>query len=183
MAGIGDKYVIEISDIFTDGDGSKLFKIKGFNSLVFDYHGLGKLSRLDDEINLVRDKVLKEVGNKRYSEGYTDGAYAQLRECENVMMDYISVSNDKEFLKGYYGLASLRDVLKTHNLEDVIKDYKERDEHVISVGDVVEVPGMCKRAIVTMVVGNQCHLVGKNFKGDLDISLVKYLGENKDLFN
>ena len=44
---IGSKYVIEIEEVYvtssTDGNPQRLYRMKGFNSLVFDEEGLKKL--------------------------------------------------------------------------------------------------------------------------------------------
>lgn len=42
----GDKFVIEIESVITAGGGT-LYKIKGFNALVFDDFGIGRLERYD----------------------------------------------------------------------------------------------------------------------------------------
>lgn len=55
----GDKYIIEVSEVHThyDDNGNKypLARIKGFNSLVFDEFGLGKLEKVEDK-ELVEEK-------------------------------------------------------------------------------------------------------------------------------
>lgn len=47
IANIGDKFVIEIDQIFENA-GKTLYRMKGFNTLVFDETGLLKLARLHD---------------------------------------------------------------------------------------------------------------------------------------
>lgn len=47
MANVGDKFIIEIGDVV----GDNLYKIKGFNALVFDDNGLKKLRKYDDPCN------------------------------------------------------------------------------------------------------------------------------------
>ena len=45
MADVGDKFTIEIDKVFTESNnGNKLYRIKGFNSLVFDEIGISKLT-------------------------------------------------------------------------------------------------------------------------------------------
>lgn len=44
MANAGDKFVIEIDSVFAGKKGSLLYRVKGFNSLVFDDYGLEKLT-------------------------------------------------------------------------------------------------------------------------------------------
>lgn len=61
MAKVGDKYIIEIEEVLErnlPSDGTlpfdpptRLYRIKGFNSLVFDEHGLSKLEKHEDESN------------------------------------------------------------------------------------------------------------------------------------
>ena len=44
MANAGDKFVIEIDSVFAGKKGALLYRVKGFNSLVFDDYGLEKLT-------------------------------------------------------------------------------------------------------------------------------------------
>ena len=51
---VGDKFVIEIGEVYSSGlpfanddEPSILYRIKGFNSLVFDENGLDKLKKLE----------------------------------------------------------------------------------------------------------------------------------------
>ena len=44
MANAGDKFVIEIDSVFVGRHAEKLYRVKGFNSLVFDDYGLEKLT-------------------------------------------------------------------------------------------------------------------------------------------
>ena len=54
MASVGDKYVIEIEEVLIGGlweDQKRvLYRIKGFNSLVFDEHGLSKLEKYEESV-------------------------------------------------------------------------------------------------------------------------------------
>ena len=45
MTMIGDKYLLEVESIYTDvnNPNKRLYKMKGFNSLVFDENGIEKL--------------------------------------------------------------------------------------------------------------------------------------------
>ena len=42
---VGDKFVIEVGEIILSKDGKLLYKIKGFNALVFDDVGISRLTR------------------------------------------------------------------------------------------------------------------------------------------
>ena len=47
MAKLGDKYMVEIGEVIETEDGN-LYRIKGFNSLVFDQNGLNKLEKAQE---------------------------------------------------------------------------------------------------------------------------------------
>lgn len=47
MANVGDKFIIEVDKIFSSGT-KILYRIKGFNSLVFDENGIDKLEKPDE---------------------------------------------------------------------------------------------------------------------------------------
>ena len=42
---VGDKFVIEVGEIIPDKNGKPLYRIKGFNALVFDDVGINRLTR------------------------------------------------------------------------------------------------------------------------------------------
>ena len=45
----GDKFIIEIEEVYkSDLTSPDLYRVKGFNSLVFDNHGLNKLQKVED---------------------------------------------------------------------------------------------------------------------------------------
>ena len=88
---VGDKFVIEIGEVFVNGlsfeNDSKpceLYRIKGFNSLVFDENGLDKLKKLEksetcvDWSNVAVDTPILVSNNgkywyKRYFAKYENG--------------------------------------------------------------------------------------------------------------
>ena len=88
---VGDKFVIEVGEVFVNGlsfeNDSKpceLYRIKGFNSLVFDESGLDKLKKLEkSEVGVDWSKVAVDtpilVSNngkywyKRYFAKYENG--------------------------------------------------------------------------------------------------------------
>ena len=68
---MGDKYIIELEDKpFHKEDGDFLYRVKGFNSLVFDMTGIGKLTPYT-EPDL--EQVRKEANKIGYEKGYRDG--------------------------------------------------------------------------------------------------------------
>lgn len=101
MYKVGDKFIIEIDEIF-ENKGKTLYRIKGFNSLVFDKNGLNKLSRYV-KVDKNKNKT-EELGSCKYYEerpkikfiynqftGQCEGSYTiqqgcciGTKECEDV---------------------------------------------------------------------------------------------------
>ena len=61
----GSKYVITVDKVFKDEHGNKLYRIRGFNSLVFDSRGITKLSPYETPL-------LTSAVKKAYDEGVFD---------------------------------------------------------------------------------------------------------------
>lgn len=187
-AKVGDKFIIEVDSVYKDTNNNELYKIKGFNSLVFDSNGIDKLVDYNELAIPVKREMVNNAHQNGYAEGYKAGAEAQLKACEKVINDITTIGSDKEFLRNMYGVDNLWEVLKSHEISEIIAHYKnyksvvsKTSSHILRVGDIVKAPG-CDDAIVTMISGNRCHVVGKNFKGDVDIQLVSYTGKHHMLF-
>ena len=79
---VGDKFVIEVGEIILDKDGKLLYKIKGFNTLVFDDVGI---SRLMKQSNLTGAEALRKAWENGYDAGRlnmldcVDEAFDELR--------------------------------------------------------------------------------------------------------
>ncbi len=79
MAEVNDKFIIEIGEKYNTGGvvsgteaGSSpvvLYRIKGFNSLVFDDFGLKKLDKYEGDVN---EKLLKSATDAAYERGWND---------------------------------------------------------------------------------------------------------------
>lgn len=80
----GDKFEIEIDSDFVDWNGNKLYRIKGFNSLVFDENGLNKLQKA----KLYDVEDLAKIESESFDRGYkwgievTEKAYQAQAEKE-----------------------------------------------------------------------------------------------------
>ena len=69
---MGDKYIIELEEKpFHKDNGDFLYRVKGFNSLVFDMNGIQKLTPSYTELDL--DAVKEEAYQRGYEQGYKDG--------------------------------------------------------------------------------------------------------------
>lgn len=88
IANVGDKFVIEIGQIFENA-GKTLYRMKGFNTLVFDEAGLLKLARLH-EVN-IKEALPFAVGDEIIIKGYYDyNTSAIVLESANSSITFIT---------------------------------------------------------------------------------------------
>lgn len=91
MEKIFEKYIIEIGDELNSRYGdSALYRAKGFNSLVFDEHGLSKLKKLDGVIPLEEhERIVREVRKNSLETGYAHGYSKGQIDNDNRMWDMV----------------------------------------------------------------------------------------------
>lgn len=75
MYKVGDKFEIEIAEVFNSALVNQLYRIKGFNSLVFDKNGLDKLKKVKDYQSEIE---------KAYADGKMDGYMQGRKEAEEA---------------------------------------------------------------------------------------------------
>jgi len=93
MSYVGKKFIIEIDKMYLDYNGNKLYKVKGFNSLVFDEHGLQKLTAYSDmSHNIEMDP--EETLSHAYARGWNDGTNKAFETLNATIKDMLSRSND-----------------------------------------------------------------------------------------
>jgi len=91
MANVGDKFIIEIGSKYNAGVSNEnncpvnLYKIKGFNSLVFDDQGLRKMKPLND-----LNKMIGEAYKDGEKEGYKQGCEETLSLMRKVISMYFN---------------------------------------------------------------------------------------------
>ena len=151
---VGDKFIIEIAevyenvlndiDVFETATSEPLYKIKGFNSLVFDKNGLDKLEKSKESLPIPYSEA--------YKKGMNDTWDIARELCKTGYNDYINIFGDK----------SVKYVIK--NLTPLeIKEKIESFKKEIKVGDVVTVDGGDITFICTKDNSNgdytKCHLV------------------------
>ena len=117
MYEVGDKFIIEIDDLFkgktTYGkDDERLYRIKGFNSLVFDEDGLNQLSIYSK--NIMIDMMIED--------GYNNGL--------NDMWEAITLITGlyHNNIQDIFGYETLNDVTKYNSAKDFIKKIKSYDK-------------------------------------------------------
>lgn len=96
MAKAGDKFIVEIESVFVKNHDdpakleNRLYKAKGFNSLVFDENGLWKLTPYEDK------------GETSFDEGYKDGEDNGISATWDTAKQILELSPaDREYLFGY----------------------------------------------------------------------------------
>ena len=128
---VGDKFIIEIAevyenvlsgiDVFEAATSEPLYRIKGFNSLVFDKNGLDKLEKSKESLPIP------------YSEAYETGmndAWAIARELSETRYDECTEM---------FGDETVEYVIKSFTpleVKEKMKSYKKDKE--IHIGDKVQ---------------------------------------------
>ena len=100
-----EKYVIEIEDIIWGygnppgqedvlGVISQYTRIKGFNTLFFDQHGLDKLVPLEHELEVIKAEELK----KAYNDGLRDGLEAAKNGAQCTETKDLRIGDEVKFM-------------------------------------------------------------------------------------
>lgn len=121
MTNAGDKFIIEIDSVFGGKNGEKLYRVKGFNSLVFDDYGLEKLT------------VYKEPEKATEPER---GMVYENKEIENCRVVVTQVDRDEHYDEVHYLECSTGAVHRSA-LTFFLMNYKNTGENVSSYLEVV----------------------------------------------
>lgn len=175
---VGDKFVIEIDEVF-DGNfrikENKLYRVKGFRSLVFDKTELDNLERLkgDGQGGVSRDEhnhKVKETYNKAYDKGLQD-AWELAGRC-------ISFNSDGR-LK-IFDTDNPYCILREQTYKEALAKLEayEKEQAEIKVGDVVRFKKhpSCEILITAVSRGlNGVHLQTDEFgrKGEVHSDICK----------
>lgn len=108
------KYIIELEEVpFSKKNGDFLYRVKGFNSLVFDMNGLQKLERYDKSA-IVREAYergkeygLTQANASEYARGYEAGLAEGRKQAESK--DEQEESKDDEIRVGDEVIAAFTD--------------------------------------------------------------------------
>ena len=137
----GDKFVIEIGAERL-GDPI-LYRIKGFNTLVFDDNGLDKLERYDADAK----------ANADYNSGYEDGL-RDAWECEKRIYDMTGKERKECFCRD--SLYQLMTELTASEAIAKLKEYEAKQAE-IKVGDEIINEG--DKGVVTCVNRDVCDVI------------------------
>ena len=120
---MGKKYIIELEDKpFHKGNGDFLYRVKGFNSLVFDMTGVGKLTRYT-EPDL--EKVKKDY-DAFYEQGLAD-AWECARKIIDCAIPYEALEN---YLEIGECTADVIKHLPASKAIEVVRQYEQEQEEL-----------------------------------------------------
>ena len=154
---MGKKYIIELEDKpFHKGNGDFLYRVKGFNSLVFDMNGVGKLTPYTKpDLEQVRKEAYEQgyyIGyskylNRSYEDGLSD-AWEAARKigCPRTHSGFgIEINNE------IFGACDSAYILAEFSAFEAIEKIRayEQKQKEIKVGDEVEWNG--DRYVVTYI--------------------------------
>jgi len=136
---MGTKYIIEVEDkpfelLSEDGFTSeKLFRIKGFNSLVFDWNGLNMLTPYaEPDLELIKKKAHENGYGEGYQDGYSKGMNDYLQNPE------VKEESDRAYAHGYFDAESKFSEIRKEAYEQGQKDLREscvpQDEEAYGIG-------------------------------------------------
>ena len=144
---MGKKYIIELEDKpFRNGNGDFLYRVKGFNSLVFDMTGVGKLTPYTEpDLEQVRKEAYEEgyaEGSKEdYDEAYLKGYNQGLSdawECARKIALTAGLSIDAMY--SIFGTEDPEPILREYSVNECIEKIQqyEQEKEEIKVGDEVK---------------------------------------------
>lgn len=163
---MGDKYIIELEDKpFHKENGDFLYRVKGFNSLVFDMTGICKLTSYTEP-------DLEQVRKEAYDKGYDDAA-EEIGSDEQAIADkaYKNGLSDAweaatKILKanwrernGTFGAVTLLEDIFLDNTPaeaiEKIRQYEQELENEFKVGDEFENEKSGKKFVVLKMNGKE----------------------------
>ena len=114
------KYIVELVDTFTTNGNNPtaLYRVKGFNSLVFDDEGIRKLTPLEG--------YLQEEFDKGYWKGYNDAIEHSAEKFEGSTKWMSMPEEGKEkYITDHERITNLENTLS--KIEVMIKELKHED--------------------------------------------------------
>ena len=149
---MGKKFVIEFEEKpfykmqrIGTSETEKLWRVKGFNSLVFDENGIKKLTPLEDTLELAKHEVYGngfnegyEVGQRNLWEGVmkafgdtSDGGYASTQ--------LIKIFGDADWLGVLTSLSPTAFLKKISDYEEMMSEIKAGDEVIHAIADTIAI--------------------------------------------
>lgn len=140
---VGDKFIVEIGECYDrclpfgdDNTPNELYRIKGFNSLVFDDNGLDKLQKYEEEVIAAKFyEKGREEAQIPYSEAYNQGLQDAWELAKGVVLKVSRGGFDEKKIIDIFGSIDYAEIFNSNPQEALakIEDYEQE----IKVGDVV----------------------------------------------
>ena len=167
---MGKKYIIELEETpfiqhFKNGAWETIYRVKGFNSLVFDWNGLQMLTpytepdleqvrkeaydKCMDEAEMSAYKLYSPKIDEAYQRGLSD-AWKAARKIANIPY------GEEEKVIGSDGWTFIINHTASEAIEK-IRQYEQKKEEQIQVGD--EVVSTCGKAVVHEVNGGNVYYI------------------------
>lgn len=159
------KYIIEIEEkplcVFdkdTQTHFPRLWRVKGFNSLVFDEDGLSRLEELNsDYIN----EHFGDLQDTAYQRGLKDAWEAARKVALNSNDGGLGIEDLDEIFDCY----TLQQVFKKHTAQQTIaklKAYEQKQDDKIEVGDEVKPFYTDITGVVTLIDGDTIYVLWRD---------------------
>lgn len=153
---MGTKYIIELEEKAYEQEkdpdtvyfyGPKLWRAKGFSTLVFDSYGISKLQEyVEPAVSFRKEEDLKKAMEEEYRRGQDD--------LFSSIQDAFFMSLQERV--NCFGDASFENLIDSHDPSEIIQKYSswknEKDNKDIKEGDEVRLDG--KRAVVTKALSD-----------------------------
>lgn len=179
------KYIIEfeekplcVFDKDTQTYFPRLWRVKGFNGLVFDKEGLSRLEELNSDYinehfgdlqNTAYQRGLEEGNNIGYKNGVKDGQNKAWEAAKKIAEMWTRIDNE-EFLAVFgiterIGHSTIRSLFEKQTANEAIeklKAYEQKRSDKIKRGDIVNIEGCCKDnllGVVTKVWEDNCYIM------------------------
>lgn len=147
---MGKKYIIELEDKpFHKEDGDFLYRVKEFNSLVFDMTGVSKLTPYTEEpdleqvrkeayedgyktakvqCNIQAEKDLREVGERHYKKGLSDAWEVARKICGSVTDGGLNHSTLNAIFGSRYSMSIMHRFTASEAIERLNALEQEQEE-------------------------------------------------------
>lgn len=137
MYKVGDKFIIEIGEKYNYAEQAEspevLYRIKGFNSLVFDENGLDRLTSYNEEFDN-NAKAIADAEKDGYEKGLNDGWECAKKIGLTKGNGGIGVDSVKKIFK----TTDIGEIMKNFSPQEAIKKLKAWEEkQEVRVGDVI----------------------------------------------
>ena len=157
---IGDKFIVEIDDVMlgstAENNPTALYRIKGFNSLVFDKNGLDKLEKIPTSDAKDWSETI-EAMEREYNRGLND-AWELARKIADI-----STTKERADIFGYCcdGIT-VSDILRDFTPQQAIAKLEAYEKSKqIQVGDVVYANGV-QGVVIDIISDDDCYIYDEN---------------------